>query len=411
MRYLDKGMPAAEDKRNIRRSYGLYAVFSISAMMNATQGYMLSHFIDYYQLEPSMQGMIGSIQSLGCIIALLFAARLTTYMSKQRQITLSAICIIILAAAVGFLPVFPVLLLLYAVFGLMFGVQNAGTSALIVDLHDETHLPRYMCFLHGVFGVGGLVAPLIFMLLEFVLHRWNHVYWGAALLFAALFAVYLSLYDGFFEGRNQAIAPQQNPLRKNQRIFFRRRENIMLLISALCFGGHQILISLWIKRYIFVTFEAEFLSTLALSLFWIGNAASRMLSPQIKLSRLKMILFGNLGAACVLIFAVVMQSALIATIAALFVGLLNGMTIPLLLTTSALWNPIDSNIAASAPLLCIHTAQFMTMLASGFIVSLLSLAGCLSVSAILAACSAVAFLTASLQKKSVSKERSQQNII
>lgn len=410
MRNFGISYSIAEDLRNIRRSNGLYVLISISAMMNATQGYMLSHFIDYYRLDSAVQGMIGSIQSLGCVIALLFAVRLNKSISKQRQLTLSAVGIIILAVLIGFLPVFPVLLVCYAVFGLMFGIQNAGTSSLIVDLHDEKRLPRYMSYLHGIFGVGGLVAPLIFMLLESSLKRWNQVFWGAALLFVMLFAAYLRLYDGFFEGKHEAASPQETPQRGKYSAFLRQKANIMLLVSALCFGGHQILISLWIKRYIFVTYKVEFLSTLALSLFWIGNAISRMLAPQIRMPGLKVILYGNLSATCVIILAVVMKSALFATISALLVGLLNGMTIPFLLTTSALWNPQDSGIAASAPLLWIHTAQFIMMLVSGVIVSLLSLGGCLSISALLAACCAFAFLTASFFKKKAYKNITDEQI-
>ena len=343
------------DANRIKRlfTFSIILLMFTGALCNATQGTLLTSYINHYGLRSSSQGLMSSMQSAGNLAALLLIGVLVGRLQKTTILMVSAVTIPAVFLMLSGKPAFLLLLIGFLIYGVAFGFQDALASALMVDLNPEKS-GLYMNILHGVFGLGGLSAPVIYAYLMNRGMAWN----GILMLVACFCAASCVLYSILRFRVQQCFQGGIVPVRKigftDIRRFLAERRKAVLLCCAILFGAHQIGISSWIARYVSEFLQAPAYGALSLSLFWVGTAASRLVSSFIHIPRAKKICLGFLFASAFIAIGIFCNNGLIMAICCLLAGLAEGPILPLMLDMSCSWERENTSLGSTMVLLALY---------------------------------------------------------
>ena len=346
----------------------IYCSFFVIAMVNAMPGIMLTSFIDQYALLSSAQGAPGAALSFGQALALIFLFWQAGRISKSVIVTFSFAVIVVLLFTISVIPPYTVLVLLFCLLGTVFGAISSTASSLIADLYTGAGTSKYMSRLHGIFGLGGLVTPIIFMRLFTAGLHWNIAVRIVTAMIAVLLIIYL-VFTGY--SLKSVDLPKSSNLKiklEDFKRFFKRGTNALLIFSMFFYAAHQSVIAVWIIRYVSVFLGDISLGALSLSLFWGGITVSRLFTHKLlPVSPVKIVLCGNLVSTIVLLAGVFSGSAIVMAACVFIVGLLNGTSIPVLLATGCADN--DGNTILPTSLL--NLSMFVALVACPLVVGAL----------------------------------------
>lgn len=352
--------------------YSIILLMFTSALCNATQGTLLTDYIDFYGLESASQGLMSSAQSAGNLMALFLIGLLAGKLMKTSILMISAVSVPAIFALLGFKPAFPVLLAAYMLFGMAFGFQDTVASALMVDLNPEKS-QLYMNLLHGVFGLGGLAGPVFF-----ASSMRKGLGWNGVLLLASCFSFVSCVVYILLVGRVRKLLPAGTMLRnkigpEDIRKFVSEKRKIILLICAISFGAHQIGISSWINRYVADYLGDVYNGPLSLSMFWVGTAASRLFSFVIRIRDSMKVMLGFLLTSVFILIGVLSRSGTVMVFCCLLAGLAEGPIIPLMLDMSCRWEKENTSLGSSMILLAHFCGLLLMPLMIGKLAALTNL--------------------------------------
>jgi len=373
--------------------YCLCIAIFVGAVGHATQGAMLTSFINQYSLQSSAQGMTGFAQSIGQSLSLVLLLWQAGRIAKSTIVVIAFTGVTVTFLAISLMPPFLVLSLIYCLFGIMFGAINSTTTALVADMFTGDSTPKYMSGLHGIFGLAGLFSPLFFMALFSAGFHWNIVIRITAAVVAALLVLYLALSGVSLKSIKMPVSGSLKLKREDFRRFFKRGSNYMLILSMFFYGMHQSAIVVWVIRYVSVFLGAPSLGAPSLSLYWAGATASRLFTHRVLTAPpLKILLFGNIAAAAVMCAGVLSGSAAVMALCVFVVGILNGTTIPVLLATGCADNDVNTILPASFINLALFLALAFCPLIVGAMVEHVSLSSGMFLSAAcMLACGVLAY--------------------
>ena len=331
---------------------GIMLLMFIGAVCTATQGILLTDFITDYNLESSSQGLMSAFQSAGNLLAPFVIG---VYLGKTRKInvlTLSAFFIPLVFFVIAQKPPFAILLASYGVYGFAFGFIDSLASSIIVDLYQE-RASQYMNVLHGVYGAGGLAGPAFLQSLRNAGLKWNGVLsvlcmlslFAALLYSAAAFPVFRS--EAKRSGKTSAIS-----LYEIMNIIRKRKHKILLFISFL-YGAHQTGISVWITRYISEYLHRPEYGAVALSLFWGGITASRLVISRFSFKPEKIIFYGHFLSGLLTAVGVLSGNGFLMTLCCGLSGFFEGAILPLTLYLSCSWIS-DNTALGSSMVVFVH---------------------------------------------------------
>lgn len=352
---------------------GIATTFLLTAVLNATQGYMLPQYVAYYPQLAANQGLMSAMQSVGSIAASVLTVLYFRKDAAKRSIYKVSLLLMVVFCLTMFLkPQLGFAMAAYVLFGGALAWQSSTTSSITADIHSSDRVAPFMGLLHGAFGIGGLAAPMLFLLLENAHLSWNQIF---LVLFAVIVVASLAVWRIFkhydqLQVKHSPVASASNGLdMQGIKRFLLRRSNILLLVCAFLYAGHQISISLWVKQYMMLQYSDRFLAALALSLFWIGTAAARIGQIVIRVPLERQLVAGNILAAVFCAAGLAMHSPVIMVCAIFCAGLAAGGSIPILLSLSTKINPGNSFLATSVALFVIYFAQFTLPIVAGALVS------------------------------------------
>jgi fucose permease len=337
-------------------------------MLYAMNGAMLTSFIDYYNLQASSQGAMGSIQSAGQVIALCILIWQAGKFAKSTMMTVSFIGVAVILCAVSFTPPWLLFLTYYLLLGLVFGAISSMTNSIIADLYDGADAPKYMSRLHGVFGLGGLTAPLFYRALFALGFSWDVSIRITVLVIVAILISYLIL-------SRRALKTLELPKGSNRYItrgeffgFMKRGSNILLVLGALFYMGHQSVIVVWVIRYVEVFLSTPSLAALSLSLFWGGIVVSRLsMHRLLHVSPIKIVIVGNFISTALIFAGIMSGSAIVITCLTFLIGFANGITIPILISVCCSENDCNTMLPTNFLNFAMYVALIVCPLAVGAI--------------------------------------------
>lgn len=383
----------AEDRKSINRlTNGVFIVYFVMSLCNTIQGTLLTDLINFYHLQGAMQGMLGTFQSIGSLISLIIAIFMVGRIKKP-VVLIIVIIIFMISMAVGATQAaWPVFLLIYLIFGIAKGLDDTTASSMIADLHDGRKAAGKIGFLHGVFGIGGLLAPILIIQLISMGIAWNGVYMVFSIIAVLSLAIYLYTYFKSRKAVEFRFNGRQSITLSDIKSLFSDRRNWLLCISTFSFAVYQIGYYLWISRYVGVNLNNPAMGAVALALFWIGTAVSRIFVPHLKSPAVKIIILGNILAAAVALIGLWSVSIPIILVCSFFAGLTNGATNSMLLYIGCSWLRENTTLVTTVLFFVFYIGQAVCPPAVGAISASAGLAWGISISALFAILSALSML-------------------
>ena len=358
------------------RNKGLYAAGIFLMMFTAsicttTQGVMLTNYISYYHLESFQQGLMSAFQSGGNLVALFLLGALLGRLTKRKILIITALAVPAVFLVFGMKPSFYVLLAGYGVYGMVFAFLDSLSSSIMVDLFQEKSAFS-MNLLHGVYGLGGLLGPVILKILKANDFAWNEMLLATGVIALAASAIYIA--SAAFAGEPGSIQPEGDRQIKLTDIirFLKERKKQTLFVCAFLYGAHQIGITVWMTRYVSDYLGEPELGALTLSVFWVCVAVSRLVFPVFGWKQGDIIWAGNLISGLAILVGVVIGDGGIMVGCVGISGLAEGMILPSALDMACHWTMENTTLGSNMVLLAHYAGFIVTPMVIGAVISVAS---------------------------------------
>lgn len=349
---------------------GVIMIIGTYGLLNSYQGVVLNSVVESYRLTGGLQGLMPSLINIGAVVAFLTAPLLQGRVKKTSLLLLGAGIIVLSFFLLGAGRAIAALVFASLLTGVGFGWVDANCNAVIVDLHHDDSA-KFLGFLHGGFGVGALIAPiLITALLAFI--DWHGVSYLLAAILAVAALVFFVLLNAAKKGVPAPVAEPRLNFAGVKSFLFHRR-NALMLVSTMLYAISQAGFLVWIVRYMTLQYNAEALGSVALSLYWVFGTISRVFAPRLKIRPLVLFLLGVVLTFVFQVVGVLSGSAVVMCVAGAAIGLVSGHCVPMILSVANAENPGNSSLIASSFLISIYATNSVSPLLMGALASWTSL--------------------------------------
>lgn len=294
---------------------------------------LVNEIIDAFSLTGTAQGLSASLMNMGSLIALFVTPLLQGRIRKTKMIVLSGLLQVAALCVAGSAAGFILFATANAVTGIGCGWLDTYANSCIVDLHPQNST-RFLGWLHGLFGVGSLIAPLA---IRWILgwSNWRGVYFafaGVMLLSVGCIA----FTSRKVENTGALSNTQESRLTlKEVGVYLTVKRNVLLLLTTVMTNMVQTGLTCWIARYMFLAYGEVALGATCLTLFWIAATASRFVMPRLKLRPLTIVMVGAFCATVLLSGGILSGSATVMCVAVCLCGFVTGPFMPMLIAECA----------------------------------------------------------------------------
>ena len=367
-------------------TFGVIMIIATYGLLSNYQSAVLNSVVESYHLVGGMQGIMSSLINIGAVAAFLIAPMLQGRVKKTTMLLFGACILVLSFFLLGAGRVLAQLIVASLLTGLGFGWVDANCNATMVDLHHHDSA-KYLGFLHGGFGVGGLLAPLLIgaLLSAISWHTVSYLMGGLIALAAVIFFLLLTA------AKKGVPAPEkeQRLTFADTKAFLLHRKNALMLLATMLYAASQAGFLVWIVRYMTLQYSAESLGSVALSLYWVFGTISRVFAPRLKIRPLVLFLLGVVLTCVFQTIGVLSGSAVIMCIAGAAIGLVSGHCVPMILSVASADNPGSSSLIASSFLVSIYATNSVSPVFLGALASWTSLNTMMLAPAVSAALAAI----------------------
>ncbi|MDP3447429.1 MAG: MFS transporter [Eubacteriales bacterium] len=399
-------MESSRENTSSRRSVrlltaGIVMLIAVYGLLSNYQSVVLNSVVESYRLTGGAQGIMSSMINIGAVAAFITAPMLQGRIKKTTMLLLGAAVLVVSFFLLGEGRVVAGLIAACLLTGVGFGWVDANCNAVMVDLHHDKSA-KFLGLLHGGFGVGGLIAPILISALLAVM-SWHTVSYLMGALIALAGVAFLLLLGAAKKG-----VP---PVKKEQpltfaavKAFLFQRKNALMLLASILYAIAQSGLLIWIVRYMTLRYNAEALGSIALSIYWVCATLSRFFAPRLPIRPLKLFLLGVLLTCVFQAVGVFSGSAVVMCVMSGVIGLVSGHCVPMILSEASADNPGVSSLIASSFLISIFATNSVAPLFMGALASWAGLDAMMLAPAVSAAFSALIVLIILRQER---KKRAQ----
>ena len=368
MKYGGTRMQRQNRKQNtgvVRQVTGMLVLAAVVyALVNTLISVLINEIIDAFALAGTAQGVMSSMLSLGMMFALLATPALQGRIGKLTMLLLAGLLQSVTLVLSGASPNFAVFAAASVLLGLGCGWLDSYMNSCMVDVHPVDS-PRYMGMLHGMFGIGSLLAPLLIRAMLFFT-SWRGVFYITAGVMLAAMACVFFVNRRVKRAGGVANAQESRLTARNVMDYLKKRRNLLLLAFGLFTAMTQSGVTCWIVRYMTLKFNAELLGATCITAFWICATVNRFFTPRIRMRPLTLCILGALLSAGCLLVCVLTQSALAACVMVGGVGLFSGHFMPMLLIEGAEGYQGSTTLTTSVMMLVMGAARVAIPLMMAF---------------------------------------------
>ena len=355
---------SAQNRAKSSMTFGILMLIGVFGLTNSFQSVVMNRVVDAYQLTGGAQGIMSSMINLGSILAFFAAPMLQGRLKKTSMLISACLLLAVSFFLLGRTQVFAAMIAASILAGIGFGWLDTNCNAVMVDLHTENSA-SYLGLLHGGFGVGSLISPLLITAL-FAVITWRGVsmVMGAVIAVAGVaFAVILSTSK-----KNDApTAPEQPLTLAATRAFLTKKKNVLMLVAGMLYAITQSGLLIWLVRYMTLQYGAETLGSTALSIYWVCATLSRFFAPRLPIRPLKLFLLGALLSCVFQTVGVLSGNPVIMCVMVGIIGLVTGHCVPMLLSEITRGQQGNSALAASATLVSMCFMRILVPVGMGAI--------------------------------------------
>ena len=353
---------------------------------------LVNEIIDAFSLTGTAQGLSASLMNMGSLIALFVTPLLQGRIRKTKMIVLSGLLQVAALCVAGSAAGFILFATANAVTGIGCGWLDTYANSCIVDLHPQNST-RYLGWLHGIFGVGSLIAPLA---IRWILgwSNWRGVYFafaGVMLLSVGCIA----FTSRKVENTGALSNTQESRLTlKEVGAYLTVKRNVLLLLTTVMTNMVQTGLTCWIARYMFLAYGEVALGATCLTLFWIAATASRFVMPRLKLRPLTIVMVGAFCATVLLSGGILSGSATVMCVAVCLCGFVTGPFMPMLIAECATGYQGKTTLTTSLMMIVGGVARLAVPLLTASVTSAVSATAGMLVPAVFAVLAGVLSLAA-----------------
>jgi FHS family Na+ dependent glucose MFS transporter 1 len=255
--------------RNLHTASAYCAAYVLLGLAFSAVGPCLNVLRGQTNSSTETIALLLTFTSLGYIGGSLLAGRLYDRIGGNRVLTITLLSLGLLLATVPWLQLLWLLIAVFTLAGLAWGVIDVGGNTLMAWLGCDD-LPTYMNALHLSYGVGALVGPLITDRFAVATGNAVTVFW----MFAALM-IPLMIWLGQLPSPKRPGGAQNAVGRLS---VFRRHERFIWLIALFFFlhVGASLTFSYWIFSYAEDVVCSETTARVINSAFWGGLVVGRL---------------------------------------------------------------------------------------------------------------------------------------
>ena len=143
---------------NIYRVCATFWSFIVMGLNDATYGAIIPYLEDYYNLTYTVVALVFLSPFLGYNIAALLNNWIHLKFGQRGVAFMGPICHLVSYIITSLHPPYPVLVISFMIAGLGHGIEDSAWNAWIGAMANANEM---LGFLHGFYGVGGTIAPLI----------------------------------------------------------------------------------------------------------------------------------------------------------------------------------------------------------------------------------------------------------
>ena len=267
-------------RRNIYRIAATFFTFIVMGMNDATYGPLIPYLEVYYGLSYSIVSLVFLSPFLGYNAAALSNNAIHLKFGRRGVAIIGPTCHIVSFIINALHPPFPVLVISFLIVGFGTGVEDAAWNAWIGSMANVNEV---MGFLHGCYGIGATIAPLIATTLITKAHvPWY--YWYYIMIACAVAELGLSAH-AFWEESGQ-VYRDAHP-RTSDASGSRLKEAVLKMPAArttwlsalflLGYMGSEVGLGGWIVTFMIrVRHGDRFASGMTATGFWLGLTFGRL---------------------------------------------------------------------------------------------------------------------------------------
>lgn len=301
-----------------------YLAFIILGLTTAAAGPSLLRLADHTASPLNIISYIFVMSSLGYLIGSFFGGRIYDRFYGHRFIALT---LLVMAVTCIFIPITRSLaLLLFAMFlnGLAAGILDVGCNTLLLWTHGEKAGP-FLNGLHFFFGVGSLIAPLLFAQVLLMTGDIQWLYWSFAIIAVPMALWFWFLQEPKHAGRDEEASST----------IFPGWPVLVMAVLFFLYVGLELGFGNWIYTYALkLNLENEISAARLAAAFWGAFTFGRLLGVWVSTSmRSKPILFMDIIGCAVSIAIIILwrQSSTALWIGTLGLGLSMASIFPTLI--------------------------------------------------------------------------------
>ena len=313
----------------------LVSIFIYSFVVSLP-GILINEVVDAFSLDGANEGYMGALTSLGFLISLIFVLLVQGRAKKTTVLAVAFAAQALMLFVSGFSPTFLLFCIGCTFIGFSGGFIDAFSNSSIVDVRKQESA-KYLGFLHGLFGVGSLLTPIIYIWAHrYIDWRGAHYALGIASILV-LMMIYLITREKKEKDTVETVHVREHLFTKADLLnYLKIKRNIALVLGGF-FGMYAIAsIMVWIVRYMTLSYGAAELGALSISVYWICSTANRFLLAQvIKRAPMKFFALGAALSGVFILIGVFSGNPIVLCVMMGLFGFCSGHFIPVLISECA----------------------------------------------------------------------------
>ncbi|KAI4721041.1 MFS general substrate transporter [Aureobasidium sp. EXF-10727] len=267
-------------RSNLYRTFAAFWGFAIMGMNDATYGAIIPYLEIHYKLSYTIVSLIFLSPLIGYNLSALLNNTIHLRFGQRGVAFIGPFCHLLAYIVIAVHPPYPVLVIVFAIAGFGNGLEDAAWNAWMGAMSNANEV---LGFLHGVYGLGATIAPLIATSL---ITKADKPWWTWYYFMIAFAAVELATSLWAFWGQTGEVFRLAHP-RTTDQTGNRMKEALLTMPSArvtwLCalfllgYVGIEVALGGWITTFMLrERHGGAFASGMTATGFWLGITIGRL---------------------------------------------------------------------------------------------------------------------------------------
>ncbi|OSD01411.1 MFS general substrate transporter, partial [Trametes coccinea BRFM310] len=249
---VDASLQAVHRRKSLIHFSALCVCLFVNGWNDATTGPMLPRIQENYHIGFAVVSLIFVFNAIGYLAGAFVNVFLTDKFGFGKVLYIGSLCQIGAYAMLAPAGPYPLMCFAYFVIGFTLAIQAAQATGYVASLKKDSNAK--MGFLHGSYGLGALLSPLVATEFAKSPRHWSFHYIISAALYVANTALLWAIFRGrrqeeIMEEEGETASDTDGNLNKFRQMIANKDVH-MLSIFALIYVGIEVTVGGWTVTYI-----------------------------------------------------------------------------------------------------------------------------------------------------------------